>query len=81
MDSEKDWRIKDSFGLVSIMNLRLSWCGVSSEWDVEGNSVVGALHGGLVSVVYIRTATAEVTSHRFEHDEADDGKGATNDSQ
>ena len=73
---EKDDRIKDSCGLVSI----LSWCGVWSKWDVEGNSVVGTLHGGLVAVD-IRTTTTEVTSHRFEHDEADDGKGATNDSQ
>ena len=75
-DSEKDWRMKDSFGLVSI----LSWCGVWGEWDVEGNSVVGTLHGGLVTVD-IRSTTTEVTSHRFEHYEADDGKGATNDSQ
>ena len=72
--------MKDSRGLVSIINLRLAWCCVSSEWDVEGNSVVRALHGGLVAVD-VRTTTTEVTSHRFEHDEADDGKGATNDSQ
>ena len=45
--------------------LRLSWCGVSSEWDVEGNFVVGALHGGLVAVC-VRTAAAKVPRHRHE---------------
>ena len=60
--------------------LRLAWCGVWCEWDVEGNSVVGALHGGLVAV-YVRTAAAEVTSHRFEHDEANDDNCAAEDGQ
>ena len=72
MDSEKDWRMKDCCDSELMIGLRLSWCGVSSEWDVEGNSVVGALHGGLVAV-YVRTAAAEVARHRLEHDEADEG--------
>ena len=70
MESEKDWRMKDCCDSELMIGLRLAWCGVWCEWDVEDDSVVGALHSGLVAF-YVRTAAAEVARYRHEDKKTD----------